>query len=364
MDIGITAIGTANPPFVQTQEFIADFLIEKMQLNSRDARLLKTIYRASGITTRYSVIQDYVEHVNSGFFPTDVSQEFPSTKKRMQIFKQHALALAASATKPIWSQHAKDSITHLITVSCTGLYAPGLDIELIANLALKTTTKRSAINFMGCYGVFNALRLAASICAGDAHAKVLIVSVELCSIHFQPGLDRDTLVANALFADGAGALLIENYKSTTRALSLKNFLCDILPQSELAMAWSIGQQGFDIVLSSYVPDMIKQGIEQFFLKLLNSANLSPENIGIWAIHPGGIKILKACETALKIKPAANQHAYEVLAKYGNMSSATIIFVLKSIWSTLEPQHHQQNVFSCAFGPGLTLESTLMEVNYA
>lgn len=367
MDVAITAIGTANPIYKRPQKETAELIIAGLNLNPVEKRLLKTIYRATGIQYRHSVLPDYCREAgNFEFFPNDPSVDYPSTAARMQIYKDNALGLALAAIEDCLS-NAKSfnltQITHLITVSCTGMYAPGLDIEIVQTLKLNSSTKRTAINFMGCYGVFNALKVAESICNADLDAAVLIVSVELCTIHFQKNMSLDNMISNAIFADGAAAALIQAKPKTNKYFSLKQFHCDLVPQTSHEMAWTIADKGFDIVLSTYVPQVIQEGIATFAEQLLNAYQCSFEHIDFFAIHPGGLKVLQACEESLKITQEDNRFSYQILKDYGNMSSATVLFVLKAIWDDITQAHHEKMIFSSAFGPGLTLESLLLGVHY-
>lgn len=361
MKSNIIAIGTAVPSHKLNQGEIVELVSEQLLLSPSKKRLLKSIYKATSIDTRYSVIRDI-----SYLFPSidEKSSSILSTQGRMAIYKEHALPLALSAIKQCMQQQTTkntNDITHLITVSCTGMYAPGLDIEIVHQLQMGTTTKRTAINFMGCYGAFNALKVADDICRASTSAVVLIVCVELCSIHFQQTQDLDHFVSNAIFADGAGAALIQSSTDSKKNLCIEAFNCDLLPQTSEEMGWYIGDYGFDIVLKSYIHEILKSGIASFMNKLLKQEGI--RNVDHYAIHPGGIKILQACEAALGITKDKNVHAYNVMRKYGNMSSATIMFVLKELMDYLTIKNNQETIFSCAFGPGLTLESMLLKVDY-
>lgn len=366
MEIAITALGTANPAFKRSQVETAELVVKILNLPPLEKRMLRSIYKSTGIMYRYSVLSDYCKSPGDfEFFPNDSSAEFPTTAARMKIYKENALDLAIRAIEECFQTSdcvLKSEITHLITVSCTGMYAPGLDIEIVQTLGLESSVKRTAINFMGCYGAFNAMKVAQAICKANSDAKVIIVCIELCTIHFQKDFSLTNLFSNAIFADGAAAMIIEKKSAHKKSLGLETFYCDLLPQTSQEMAWSIADSGFDIVLSSYVPQAIETGIADFFKKLLETQNLTTSDIDIFAIHPGGLKILQACEAALQITPEDNQHSYHVLQNYGNMSSATVIFVLKQIWQTLTLGDHNKNIFSCAFGPGLTLESGIFKIN--
>jgi len=361
MEIALTAIGTANPPYKQQQQVAAETVANILQLNPAEKRLLKSVYRATGIASRYSVMNDFCKKPGEyAFFPNDPALPFPSTKARMRLYKEHALDLALSAIQACFvaRKRADLPITHLITISCTGMYAPGIDIEIVHKLKLNPSVQRTAVNFMGCYGSFNGIKLAHAICTANPDAIVLIVSVELCTIHFQKNDSLDNMISNAIFSDGAAAVLVEANPKQQKYLALQGFHCDLLPQYHQAMAWEIADYGFDIVLSSYVPQAIEQGIFTFVQQLLRKHKTVLDEIDLFAIHPGGQKILKACEVALAITPEDNRYAYEVLRQYGNMSSATILFVLKAIW---DAEQTSKKIFSCAFGPGLTLESMLLNL---
>lgn len=362
----ITAIGTANPKYKQLQAQTAELIASSLNLKPSERRLLKSVYRATGIEQRHSVLSDYCKSPGEfEFFPNTADASFPSTAARMKIYKESALDLALSAIENCLSQldnFNQSKITHIITVSCTGMYAPGIDIEIVHKLNLNSSIKRTAINFMGCYGAFNAIKVADAICKAEADATVLIVCVEICTIHFQKNMDIDNIIANSIFADGAAALLIQSALEHKKHFSLENFYNELLPQTKEEMAWHIGDYGFDIVLSTYVPDVIQSGIAAFIDKLLNQHDLKISDIDFFAIHPGGLKILEACETALNISKDDNKYSYQTLRHYGNMSSATVLFVLKAIWDDINDEQHGKNIFSCAFGPGLTLESMMLKAH--
>jgi predicted naringenin-chalcone synthase len=284
----------------------------------------------------------------------------------MDLYKKEALKLGVMAVTELLDEapgFEKENITHLITVSCTGFYAPGLDIELIEAMDLPKNIQRSAINFMGCYAAFNAIKLGDAICRADKAARVVIVCVELCSIHFQKLKDDDNLLANTLFGDGAAAVLLSSQPAKGLNLLLENFYCDLAFEGKQEMAWQIGDHGFEMKLSSYVPDIIKSGIRQLTEKLLKNLHLSLEDIDKFAIHPGGKKILETIEKELGMTREDNKYAYQVLRDHGNISSATIIFVLQALCRDLKKEDHQKRILSFAFGPGLTLESMVTQVNW-
>lgn len=364
MEVIITAIGTALPQYSRSQLDTASLISAGFKLKPAEKRLLNSIYKSTGIHYRHSVLSDYCRLPGEfEFFPNDSESDFPSTSARMQLFKDNALTLALIAIKNCLSSLSNfdvKSITHVITISCTGMYAPGLDIEIVQQLKLNSNTKRTAINFMGCYGAFNGLKIANSICHAEPDAKVLMVCVELCTIHFQKKMTTENMISNAIFSDGAAAVIVQRKSKLDKYLLLSGFHCDLIEHSGQEMAWKIADNGFDIILSSYVPQIIQTGIHDFTQKLLNAYHLSQDDISFYAIHPGGLKILQACEQALSITEHDNRYSYAVLQQFGNMSSATVLFVLKEIWNDLTFQRCDKTILSCAFGPGLTLESMLLQ----
>jgi alpha-pyrone synthase len=362
----ISAIGTANPEHKIAQQDAARFMVESLALSQTEQRKLKALYRLTGIKNRYSVLEDYSRNYgNYRFFPNSENLEpFPGTQARMQVYGKEAARLGVAAIKNCLSQLKEldlQEITHLITVSCTGMYAPGIDIEIVRDLGLPGNVRRTAINFMGCYAAFNALKMANDICRANSEAKVLVVCVELCSLHFQNKADEDNLLSNALFGDGAAALLIEGQERDKMQLSFENFYCDLAFEGVEDMAWRIGDQGFEMRLSSYIPDFIKGGIGKLTDKLLEAFKSQLTEKVYYAIHPGGKRILEAIEQALGLSKNDNRYAYDVLENYGNMSSPTVVFVLQALMRDLSGEDNGKPIVSFAFGPGLTLESMLLKV---
>lgn len=317
---------------------------------------------------------DYgVSNGNFSFYPNTPDLEpFPSVSERMAVYRREALPLAERAVRDCLAHYpdmSLSSVTHLVVVSCTGFYAPGPDIDLIEALGLPGTTQRLLIGFMGCYGAFNGLKAADAIVRADASATVLVVCVELCTIHFQKANEPANWLANALFADGAAAVLVQGHARPEQSFDLQTFHCDLLPEGRNEMAWTIGNQGFDMLLTAEVPDLIRQQIRAMLNGLLNRADLFIADVDYFALHPGGRRILDVIEAELHLDRTQTRHAYEVLDSYGNMSSATILFVLKALWNNLAEQAKTEpdgesdtftkTIVGVAFGPGLTLESMLL-----
>ena len=361
----ITAIGTANPINSFSQSALADFMERAMQLNNGEHRKLRAIFKATGIDTRFSVLEDYGRNEHFTFYSNSKDFEpFPSTVQRLEVFRQQAHTLSHAAILNLLKSVPDfdvRTVTHLIVVSCTGMYAPGLDIDLVKSLGLSTTVQRTGINFMGCYAAFNALKIADSFCATNADAKVLIVCTELCSLHFQKEATQDNLLANALFADGSACILMEARTSRAVRLVPETFHSDLALDGEQDMAWTVGNLGFEMKLSTYVPETIKHGISKLTKTLLDKISKKISDVKYFAIHPGGKKILEVIEEELGISPEQNAPAYYILQNYGNMSSPTVLFVLQEIFRKIKPEDHGEHILSFAFGPGLTLESMVLKI---
>ena len=360
----ITAIGTSVPSNKLDQTTIASFMERVMELDDQSRRKLRAVFRASGIDFRHSVLADYGRNSDFTFYPNPPSTTFPSTESRMRVFRECALPLSVQAVRAMQSTRGDfdlSAVTHLVVVCCTGMYAPGLDIELVKSLSLSTTVQRTSITFMGCYAAFNALKAANAYCMADQEAKVLIVCTELCSLHFQHTMSEDNLLANTLFADGSAALLVEGSTNSKKRLLLESFHSDLALDGEHDMAWSIGDLGFEMKLTAYIPRIIKGGIRTLTEILLKKNNISLEKVRYFALHPGGVKILEAIEQALAIPREKNAFSYRVLRNFGNMSSPTVIFVLNEIFTSIRREDNQQPILSLAFGPGLTLESMILKI---
>lgn len=355
----IIAIGTANPAHRHQQNDIMRFMLDANNPNEKNRKLLPILYHRSGIDTRYSVFSDFSQAREKWDFFSDNST-MPSLEKRMAFYNQEAVKLSVSAIEDCINT-AKNAtniqeITHLITVTCTGLSAPGLDIQLVQALNLSPNIVRTSVNFMGCYAALHALKIADAFCRADASAKVLVVCTELCTLHFQKSNDVDAILSSTLFADGSAACLI-SANENAKGLEIKQFYSQIALSGQADMAWQLSSTGFLMTLSSHVPKLIKQEIKNLLENSLQKLGLNSENITDWAIHPGGKNILEAVETSLELGSEALNESYEILKNYGNMSSPTILFVLKKM---MEDTAKTGNIFAIAFGPGITMESVILE----
>lgn len=394
MTVYLTGLGTAVPRHHIQQSEAAELVGPWNARNDDELRLLKELYRRSGVQQRHSVIlessagssgarQSFYRTAQQGSDNTRSSSEDestttvasmpilrsdgPSTACRMEQYAAHAGTLGHEAASLALRQAdcAASDITHLVTVSCTGFRAPGFDIELLQSLGLPPSVARTHVGFMGCHGALNGLRVAAAFLNADPAAKVLLVAVELCSLHHQYGWAPDRIVSNALFADGAGAVVLTSIREpdTTSSRKYADFIqyrgsrSLVVAGSLDEMTWQIGNHGFEMTLSARVPDLIQRHLRPWLSEWLSVWKLQVEDIAHWAIHPGGPRILAACGEALGLQRSQWQASAEVLASCGNMSSPTVLFILKRL---LELEVRGP-IVSLAFGPGLTIEAALFGI---
>jgi predicted naringenin-chalcone synthase len=352
----IISIGTALPQYKHKQDDILNFMQLVYALDPAENRKLKFLYRQSGIDYRYSVIPDYCSGINDWkFYPqTENIEPFPSIEQRMQWFSKFAPSISVAAIRDcVKGTIQSKEITHLITVSCTGMSAPGLDLQVMELLDLPKNIYRTSINFMGCYAAIHALKIADAICEKEKNAKVMIVCTELCTLHFQRETTTDSIASSLLFGDGSAAVLVtpDNYEK--KGLRLHHFYSEVITKGKKDMAWELSSTGFQMTLSGYIPELIEEDFDPLMTRSLEKGGLNKDEIFHWCIHPGGKRILDAIHKSLQLTNGELDHCYNVLRDYGNMSSATILFVLKRIMQSLK---QDEKIFTAAFGPGLTMET--------
>lgn len=365
MSLAILGIGTATPTHSIRQSDAAVLAATFAGVEAGEGRTISSLYRNSGIVARGSVVlgDPGPEAYAQTFFPppSPGAADGPTTAARMLRYAEEAGPLALAAAGRALESAAIDaaSVTHLVTCSCTGFASPGVDVGLVAGLGLPPTIARTHVGFMGCHGAFNALRVAEAFVAARPASVPLVVCVELCSLHFRYGPGSDAVVANALFADGAAAVVgsaVARERRPGPAWILRRQWSAILPDSLDDMAWTIGDHGYRMHLSSAVPAALGQHVPGAVAAGLDGTGLAAADVATWAVHPGGPRILSAVEEALGLPPAALAASREVLASHGNMSSATILFILDRLLrgGAAGP------CVAMAFGPGLTAELALLD----
>jgi len=297
---------------------------------------------------------------SGGRYRSENQDEFgPDTAERMALYKREALPMAKRASEQALAESGVSSsaITHLVTVSCTGFAAPGFDLGLIKELNLPNTVERTHIGFMGCHGAFNGMRVARAFAQSVPNARILLCATEICSIHYYYPWNPKRIVGNALFGDGAAAIVGVPDKDAPddawRAAA--NGSC-LFPDSEYAMTWTIGNNGFEMNLSAKVPQLIATHLRPWLENWLKTHGLSIGEIASWAIHPGGPRIISSVEDALGLLPGIAWASREVLTQYGNMSSPTVLFIL----DRLRREGSLRPCVALGFGPGLVAEATLFQ----
>jgi predicted naringenin-chalcone synthase len=276
---------------------------------------------------------------------------FPVTARRMKFFESFAPQLAHNALDNLGvSEQERATITHVVVTSCTGLYAPGLDFEIVKHLGLNPSVERTMIGFMGCYAAINALKSAHHIVRSEPDARVLLLNLELCSLHFQETNNLEQVLSFLVFADGSAASLVS---AQPEGLAIDSFLAVNIPDTSHLITWRIGELGFDMHLSGQVPGEIGNALKQIGSEVTRGAD--PLAIDLWAVHPGGKSVLDSVEKGLSLPADALSSSRSVLARFGNMSSATVMFVMHDLM-----QQAQKGQTGCAmsFGPGLTAETML------
>jgi predicted naringenin-chalcone synthase len=366
MSCAIIGLGTALPPTRLTQTQAMHVAQRICCRDGDNADLLPALYRQTGIRTRHlafaeAVVQDVLRGTRTSgsvFLPREEPADAgPTTAQRMEHYIREAGPLALRAAQQALGESGVSPrrLTHLVTVSCSGFSAPGVDVELIKGLGLAPTVERTHVGFMGCHGALNGLRVARALTSAFPGARVLLCAVELCGVHYHYGWNPKKMVSNALFADGAAALVgVPAQEAPAEAWQAAASGSCLFADSEYAMTWNIGDHGFEMTLSTRVPGLIARHLRPWLGEWLAQQGLQRDQVAAWAVHPGGPRILSAVEEALGLGPEALAASREVLAECGNMSSPTVLFILDRL-------RHAAAARPCValgFGPGLTAEAAL------
>jgi alpha-pyrone synthase len=342
----IHAIGTAVPAHDVHEAFVR--WAEPRLTSQRDQRLFRRMVARSGIEHRWSVLAP----PEGGHSPTDhggfyAGNRLPPTSRRMAVYADAAPALALEAIAALGERTSIHGITHLVVASCTGFVAPGIDQMIARRLGLAPGVERTLVGFMGCYAAVAALRIAHHIARSDANARILVVAVELSTLHLIEADAPEPLLAMLQFADGAAAAIVSAEPS---ALAMERFFSMTLPESDDLIRWTIGDEGFEMHLSGEVPGRIGAALKDAEIADIILRGRLPEETS-WAVHAGGRSILDAVEGGLALPADALNASRSVLSRYGNMSSATLMFVLADMMA----QRSFGDGIALAFGPGLAAE---------
>jgi len=350
----LNRIGTAVPPNDVHEAFVR--FVQHRLASDRDLRLFDRMARRSAISHRYSYIDPTRDMGQLGGSPFYVPGAFPSTARRMAHYERYAPQLAEDAIARLELDTEAQRITHLVVASCTGFMAPGLDQLIIRRLGLRPTVERTVVGYMGCYAGVTSLRLAHHLVRSDPSARVLVVALELCSLHFQDTTNVEEVLSMLLFADGCAAALVTG---DAVGLELRDFRSAAITEAAHAITWRIGDAGFLMHLSGEVPGYIRSAMQQERERQDPDGLLHgepPANIPLWAVHAGGRSILDAVESGFALPADALARSRAVLQDYGNMSSATILFILQRLLAEAPAHPRGTPGFGVAFGPGLAAES--------
>lgn len=346
----LNRIATAVPEHDVHDAFVV--FAEKMLADPRLRAVFQRMASRANIAHRYSFL---APQKSSGKFSSPDARELyglgnlPNTARRMEMFEQCAPVLMRKAVDRLaLNEEERSGITHVLVTCCTGLYAPGLDFEIVDHLGLSADVERTMVGFMGCYAAINALKLARHIVRSDPKAGVLMVNLELCTLHLQETQELEQVLSFLVFADGAAASLITAHE---QGFALDSFKTVMVPETRGLITWKIRGQGFDMLLSGQVPGELGRALHES--ELMGEMMSGRVGIDLWAVHPGGRTILDAVEKGLELPASALAASREVLSCFGNMSSATVMFVLQRIMQQARPG---QSGCAMSFGPGLTAET--------
>lgn len=348
----INRIGTAVPEHDVHQTFIG--FMDRFLPERKDKLLFRRMVQRSGIEHRYSTLAPSenldVSADREGFFQTG---QFAGTATRMQRFESHAVDLAEQAIEALGMEEDLPSITHMVVASCTGFTAPGLDQQIMERLGLNPSIERTMVGFMGCAAAVNALKVAHHIVRSESSARVLVINLELCTLHLQETSDLEVILSALLFGDGCAASLVS---AEPRGIALKDFRVVTIPETRDLITWRIGDAGFEMSLSGEVPQQIAKALRREAMRNDDGGILRgqhKDDVDLWAVHAGGRTILDAVEQGLELAPDALNWSRGVLRDFGNMSSATLMFVLSRIMQGARPS---SSGLGMAFGPGLVAET--------
>ncbi|GAB4384180.1 MAG: type III polyketide synthase [Phycisphaerales bacterium] len=357
MKAALRSIGTATPRFGMTQQQCWSFAVDVTGCTGQKARTIRALYRLSGIERRGLTIA--TPEGSQNLYARAATHDGPTTAERLSRYLADASALAIESCREALARARvqPDEITHLVCCSCTGFEAPGIDQAVIRSLGLSLGVQRTMIGFMGCHAAINALRVARGLALAESNARVLVCATEVCSLHFSYAGRPDRDVANALFADGSAACVVTGVEEPPcPALELAGFSARLWPEAADEMSWRIGDHGFEMGLSQSVLDRLAAGTRDWIVPWLSGCGLSIADVGGWAIHPGGPRIVRAVRESLALDEEKVGPSLEVLRRHGNMSSPTVLFILEALARTNTPRPW----VAVAFGPGLAGEAVLIE----
>ncbi len=399
MPVSLRGLGVATPHHQMTQDESLKMFTEIVCEDERQARLANVLFRKAEVDSRHTVLPHKVAYnwcrdisqspedggatVADHAVPSEVTPRVvpgqshgPTTRERMELYARFAsdLAVEASQRALLDAETTAEKITHLVIVTCTGFDAPGVDLELIERLGLPNTTQRVQVGFMGCHGAINGIRTALAIAGSNPKARVLMCAIELCSLHYRFTWDTEGIIGNALFADGAGAMVVAvdeqsgsasqpSVPPSNQRWQVHDTGSVVISDSRQTMSWSIGDHGFDMRLTSDVGDKIEGELAGWLTAWLAQQDLTLGEVNYWGVHPGGPRILTAVQSSLSLHADSLAVSREILRRHGNMSSPTVLFILNEFRQMRATKSNvgREHCVLLGFGPGLVAEIALLSV---
>jgi alkylresorcinol/alkylpyrone synthase len=363
MNVRLLSVGVATPANLIKQDEALSLAQRICCVDNRQRRFAKALYEHSAVESRYGILPltEADRWAPHGPLNADGSaNRGPSTEVRMEYYREHALPLAHRAAQLAMEKSScpAAALTHVVTASCTGFTAPGVDLGLIGSLGLTPTTQRINVGYMGCHGAINALRVAHGLSHVDVRNRILVCAVELCTIHYAFHWSNERMLGNALFADGAGAAILGADEAPSadantgwRLAATGSYL---FPGTADAMTWSIGNHGFAMTISTELPSLIQANLGVWLSNWLDRNGLAVSDVRSWAVHPGGPRIVEAVDAAMGLRREQTAVSREILASHGNMSSATVLFIIEALLA----RQAEPPCVVLGFGPGLVAEAAL------
>ena len=386
----IGGIGTSTPQHVLTQPEALEMFQTLACVDQRQRRLANVLFDKAHVQHRYTCVpyqafyrwyspdleprcddEDEVEYLSRPLEPSCELKAGVSagltTGQRSKLYAHYAGDLAVASAQTALSNANVDgaSVTHVVTVTCTGFASPGVDIHLIKTLGLPASVQRTNVAFMGCHGAINGIRTATNIVEADPQAVVLMTAVELCSLHCRLQWESEKVVGNALFGDGSASLVFCHGEAAPQKESPAWEVIDcgstLIPDSETALSWHIGDHGFEMILTSAIGEHIEASLHDWLNGWLAARGIGMDQIEHWGVHPGGPRILSAVKNSLQLADQQLATSMKVLKNFGNMSSPTVLFILNEFGRSLAqtPKGKPSYGLLVAFGPGMIAEVALL-----
>jgi alkylresorcinol/alkylpyrone synthase len=345
----LLALSTAVPSFVLHQADVVDRASILFDGRRSDIERLMPVFENAGIMTRYSCV------------PLEWYERDHGWAERNQLYIENALDLLERAACRCLDRAGlrAGDVDAIVTVSTTGIATPSLDARLMERLALRRDVTRLPIFGLGCAGGVLGLARAAALARGLPGARVLVLVVELCALTFRKvDQSKSNIIAAALFGDGAAAVLLgpapPDSRGATTGLAIEAFGEHTWPDSLDVMGWHVEDDGLGVLFSRDIPSLVRTEFRPALDRFLAAAGQSLDDIDAFACHPGGMKVIAALEGAFGLPGGAMHEARDILAAYGNMSAATVLFVLERLLrSARDAGPAPRRVLMSALGPGFT-----------